>query len=139
MKTSHKIETAAVGGYALGASQAEEPEGEPLFRAQALRRETETQFGAPVALLPVAWSWVAIFVLVLVLASTAFLATASYARKESARGILRPERGEVRVLASRPGTVRTLTITDGDWVEEGQTLAWISTGQALEGGGLGKL
>jgi membrane fusion protein len=107
-----------------------------LFRPQALRRETETQFGAPVALLPVAWSWVAIFMLVLVLASAAFLATASYARKESARGILRPERGEVRVMASRGGTVRTLSVADGDWVGEGQTLAWISTGQALEGGGL---
>lgn len=136
VKTNHSIATVAVGGYAPAQGRSQEPEREPLFRPQALRRETQTQFGAPVALLPMAWSWVALFVVVMVIAAAAFLATASYARKESARGLLRPESGEVRVVASRGGTVRTLSIADGDWVAEGQTLAWISTGQALEGGDL---
>jgi membrane fusion protein len=86
--------------------------------------------------MPVAWPVLGVFVAILVTVAVAFLATASYSRKESARGILRPFAGEARIMATRGGALRTLSVAEGDAVAQGQILGFVTTSQALEGGAL---
>ncbi len=124
------------GGYASQDIGAREGAAVTLFRPEALARQNQTQYGSPVALLPPGWSVLALFVALLVAAALIFVSSASYARKETARGILRPVTGEARVMATRGGTLRALLVSEGSLVTQGQTLGFVSTGQALEGGGL---
>ena len=64
-----------------------------------------------------------------------FLVTATYARKETVRGILRPTSGEVRVFPTqRGGTVRTVAVREGELVEKGALLATLSTARRSETG-----
>jgi membrane fusion protein len=86
--------------------------------------------------MPVSWTVLGLFLAVMVLAAAVFLSTASYARKESARGILRPVAGDARLMAPRGGTLQSLTVREGALVAQGQTLGFVATSQALEGGGL---
>ena len=97
-----------------------------LFRAEAVAAHHELRWGKPIGLMPVSWSLISFFLLAMVTAAVVFLVTASYARKETARGILKPVGGEVRVLAAQGGTLRELNVTEGDVVAEGTPLARIS-------------
>jgi membrane fusion protein len=63
-----------------------------------------------------------------------FLASATYARKETARGIIRAIGGDTRVTAPHGGIVRKLLVVDGDRVEHGAPLAIISTERTLASG-----
>jgi len=136
MQSSKDAMAAVAGGYSEPRLGDGADRSSPLFRPKALKRHTETQFGSPVALMPVSWTVLGLFLAVMVLAAAVFLSTASYARKESARGILRPVAGEARLMAPRGGTLRSLTVGEGALVAQGQTLGFVATSQALEGGGL---
>ena len=97
----------------------------PLFRQEALDHATGRLDGQVLLAAPLAtWCALAIIIAVLGLA-TWFAATASYTRKESARGWLVPEGGLARVFAGGEGFVTALMVAEGDHVEAGQPLARI--------------
>ena len=99
----------------------------PLFRQEALDHATGRLDGQVLLAAPLAtWCALAIIIAVLGLA-TWFAATASYTRKESARGWLIPEGGLARVFAAGDGFVTALMVSEGDRVEAGQPLARIGT------------
>lgn len=99
----------------------------PLFRQEALDHATGRLDGQVLLAAPLAtWSALAIIIAVLGLA-TWFATTASYTRKESARGWLVPEGGLARVFAGGEGFVTALMVAEGDHVEAGQPLARIGT------------
>jgi membrane fusion protein len=50
---------------------------------------------------------------VLVAAVVMFLTTATYSRKETVRGILKPVGGETRVMAPQGGVLRALYVAEG--------------------------
>lgn len=105
-----------------------------LFRREALLATSEQQFGAPVALMP--WSWWALtgFFAAFAVGALAFLATATFPRKETAVGILRYPLGELRIAPSRAGVLKQVFVRDGQAVSEGDMLAFITTEQRMAEG-----
>lgn len=108
------------------------PSEHALFREEARAAQDEI-FGGPSGFALRSWSIISAFLAIALAALVAFLVTQTYARKETVRGVLRAEGGEVRVLASRGGMLRTLYRAEGDRVIEGDILAVVSTAQLTEG------
>ena len=108
----------------------------PLFRPEALAAHTELRWGRPIGLIPLSWKIVSVFLAVLVAAAVVFLTTATYARKETVRGILKPVGGETRVLATQGGVLRALYVSEGALVERGTPLAKISRETMLSDGAI---
>lgn len=105
-----------------------------LFRTEALQATSEQQFGAPIALMP--WSWWALtsFFAAFAVATLAFLATATFPRKEAATGILRYPLGELRVAPPRSGILKSVLVRDGQEVTAGDVLAFVTTEQRMAEG-----
>lgn len=108
----------------------------PLFRPEALAAHNELRWGRPIGLIPLSWKIVSVFLAVLVAAVAVFLATATYSRKETVRGILKPVGGETRVLATQGGVLRALYVSEGVLVERGTPLAKISRETMLSDGAI---
>ena len=108
----------------------------PLFRPEALAAHTELRWGRPIGLIPLSWKIVSVFLALLVAAAVVFLSTATYARKETVRGILKPVGGETRVLATQGGVLRALYVAEGALVERGTPLAKISRETMLSDGAI---
>ena len=104
-----------------------------LFRGEALEAQAGERWGRPVGLLPMAWSRITLLLLVLTTSLLVFLGTASFSRKESVRGRLRPTAAEARVFAPEPGAVAELHVGLGEEVQKNQTLLKISTDRLVEG------
>ena len=108
--------------------------GSALFRPEAVRAASTRQFGRPVALMPLSWWALTGFFLAVALAAAAFLATATFPRKETAAGVLRHSLGELRVTPPRAGIVRSIAVREGQEVAEGDVLAYVTTEQRLDAG-----
>jgi membrane fusion protein len=108
----------------------------PLFRPEALAAHTELRWGRPIGLIPLSWKIISIFLAVLLAAIVAFLTTATYSRKETVRGILKPVGGETRVLATQGGVLRALYVAEGALVERGTPLAKITRETLLSDGAI---
>ena len=106
----------------------------PLFRHQAVSAVSRSEFGTPVALIPRSWWLLFGFLLVFSVCTIAFLATATFPRKESAAGVLRHSLGEIRIAAPRSGIVRALYVADRQAVKAGDPLVFITTEQRLADG-----
>ena len=98
---------------------------EPLFRPESIAHATRRLDGA--VLLPSPLSvWAIGGVVAALFALAAWLAsTATYARKETVVGVLSPEAGVVRAVASRTGVISELLVSTGDVVERNSPLARI--------------
>src|SRR5262245_32017282 len=113
------------------------PGPSPLFRQEALEAQSAKSWGEPAGLMPQSWTAMTVLLLAIVGAAAVFLTTASYARKETVRGILRPTDGEVRVFpTTRGGTVRAVAVREGELVEKEALLATLSTARRSETGAL---
>ncbi|MFV0409393.1 MAG: HlyD family secretion protein [Paracoccus sp. (in: a-proteobacteria)] len=123
--------------------QPSEPENKPaqLFRQQAVAHQTRSLEGE--VLLPLGMRMrVLILLAALVVAGIVlFAVNASYARMETVSGWVVPEAGLIRVIARQGGIVDKLTVSEGDEVKAGQSLAELrlstdmadgNSGQALE-------
>jgi membrane fusion protein len=104
-----------------------------LFRSQVLANSEHTAASMPAA--PLSWRILGTFLAVATSISVAFIATAGYARKETASGALISTAGLVRVSARRDGVVTDLKVRQADRVSSGQALFTIDSGQGLPGGG----
>lgn len=120
------------GGYAAVSPQASAFGS--LFRTEAVAAQRELDWGRPVALMPMAWPALGALLVAAVGSGGVFLATQTYARKETAAGILRPVGGDTRVVAARQGVVTALHVAEGAQVSKGMALATISTTQTDSGG-----
>lgn len=108
----------------------------PLFRPEALAAHNPLRWGRPIALMPISWAVVSALLAALVAATVVFLTTATYARKETVRGILKPVGGETRVLATQGGALRELYVAEGAHVARGAPLARISRETLLSDGAI---
>jgi membrane fusion protein len=105
----------------------------PLFRPEALARPP-SPYGRVAPLTPPSWRWITIGLALIILVAGVLLASASFARKETVVGRLRPSEGEFRVMTGRSGTVRALLVKEGALVRRGQALLSISTETSLGSG-----
>ncbi|MGK6356625.1 HlyD family secretion protein [Sphingomonas sp. DT-207] len=114
----------------------EQQQGEialPLFRPEAIRTP-QPAYGHAAPLTPPSWRWITLGLAIVVIAFIAILMSASFARKETVSGRLRPAEGEFRVMPNRSGTVRNLFVKEGAIVHRGQPLFSISTETMLGSG-----
>lgn len=102
-----------------------------LFRPEALSAHADLRFGRPIGLMPLSWSILTGLLVALALAFIILLCSVSYSRKETARGLLRPVGGDVRVIARSTGVVHTMAVSEGQVVEQGALLATISTARTF--------
>ncbi|MEE1655182.1 HlyD family efflux transporter periplasmic adaptor subunit [Microvirga sp. CF3062] len=106
-----------------------------LFRPQAVMAAMGEHSSVSLPVAPLSWKILGGFVLASVTVVVFFLATAEYARKETAGGSLVAAGGAVRVSALRGGVVTELAVKEGDRVAAGQPLFTVTSRQGLEAGG----
>lgn len=135
MQQGNPAAETAAGGRAPG-SVPELAKRPAFFRPEALAAAGGQPFGSPFGKAPLSWSIIALFLVGVTAATSAFLVTAQYARKETALGVLRAEGGETRILAQSGGAVRALYVQEGERVAQDQPLALIATEVLLPGGGV---
>lgn len=105
-----------------------------LFRREALTAASDRGWGQPIALMPSSWRALTIFFTLLSIAVITFLSTATFARKETALGVLNFSKGELRIVSAKGGIVREVYVKEGQQTDEGTPLALVSTEQELAGG-----
>lgn len=108
---------------------------ENLFRRNAVRSLNERRHGRPIARLPRAWLWLAVFGAVFCGVLLVFAATVDYARKESARGWLVAEEGIVRIAHGGSAVIASVLHRAGEAVSRGDVIAYLSPAEASGDGG----
>ncbi|WP_169306960.1 HlyD family secretion protein [Ferrimonas sediminicola] len=63
-----------------------------------------------------------------------FIVTATYARKETVKGYLRPDKGMISVYSESTGSIRQLHVSEGDVVRKGEALVTIAQVRSLASG-----
>jgi membrane fusion protein len=110
----------------------ERPLKHAFFRPEAATATEHTAASMPAA--PLSWRVVGAFIAAATAVLLAFIATAGYARKETASGALVSTAGLVRVAARREGFVTELKVREGEQVLAGQALFTIESEQGLSNG-----
>ncbi len=96
----------------------------PLFRPEAVQHATQRLDGKVILAVPSA-AWVSTLVILsAITAAIVFASTATFARKEVARGWVTWSTGLANVRAPANTVITALAVREGDWVREGQALAW---------------
>ncbi|KUM52173.1 HlyD family secretion protein [Rheinheimera sp. EpRS3] len=105
-----------------------------LFRAEAVQHQGVKLDGSVVIAQPIKVSVLVGILLLVVVMAVLFLSQASFNRKETVVGYLKPDLGLARVAPQRSGTIVELFVADGDSVSAGQKLALISSEEYLAHG-----
>ena len=105
-----------------------------LFRAEVVDARQARLAGEIVLSQPVRIHALVLLIFGLIVAVSLWLAFGSYARTETARGILVTDRPSAKIFAIRPGQVTALAVREGDYVRQGQRIATIRTEQEDEAG-----
>ncbi len=107
----------------------------PLFRPEVVRKAAKRLDGAVVISLP-SPVWLSGLLLCAVLAAAViFASTATYSRKEVARGWVTWSSGVANVRAPANAVLKSFGVKEGDWVSEGQPLIWADSSRLNSGGG----
>ncbi|MCL1048732.1 HlyD family efflux transporter periplasmic adaptor subunit [Shewanella abyssi] len=96
-----------------------------LFRQQAVEAQKQKLHGDVSLAQPISINVSATVLLAIVVAIIFFLSSSHYARKETVRGYLVPDKGLIKTYANRSGNVEILHVTEGDIVAKGSPLATI--------------
>lgn len=94
----------------------------PLFRPEALDAQRQQWLGAVQLVRPLALSWVTAGLVVIVVATAAFLSLAHYTRKATVGGVLVPDLGLIRLVPAVAGTVVERRVVEGQQVAAGDVL-----------------
>ncbi|MFC3094832.1 HlyD family secretion protein [Alteromonas sediminis] len=99
-----------------------------LFRRQVIDRQGQSLFGKVIVTPQMPTYLVVSILLVWLISGIYWLLTGSYARQVSATGWIEPKNGVVQHFASRTsGTVKSVQVSAGEWVEKDQVLMRIET------------
>jgi membrane fusion protein len=107
-----------------------------LFREEALDYQTASskQFGETTGLVPPAWSALTWLLALFVSSLLIFIFTTSFARKETVRGKLRFDAAEAKLIATEPGVIGEVFVTEGQMVTEGMPVLSLRTQRFLKDG-----
>lgn len=105
-----------------------------LFRPEAVSHATRRLNGEVVLATPLRFRVIAALAVIVVTGAVLFVATASYARKETVVGWLTPDAGLIRLAARQGGVVEAVHVGEGDLVSVGQPVATLRLSTALESG-----
>lgn len=96
-----------------------------LFRKEAVTQQRERLTGAITLTQPLSLKFSVVTLLAIAAVIVLFLFNAQYARKETVRGFLMPNKGVIKSFAHQGGTIEKLWVKEGDIVIKGQPLATI--------------
>ncbi|BDY06764.1 HlyD family efflux transporter periplasmic adaptor subunit [Ferrimonas sp. YFM] len=106
-----------------------------LFRRQAVEAQGKRLQGEVWLSQPLSLHVLAATLVCLVLLVGIFIAMSDYARKETVKGYLKPDKGMVNVFADGAGSVWRLHVKEGEIIRKGQPLVTISKVRSLASGG----
>lgn len=104
---------------------------ESLFRPEAVKQQGVKLDGDVIIAQPIKATVLVAALITVVLLAIIFLSQASFNRKETVSGYLKPDLGVARIAPQRNGTVVSLFVEDGQTVAAGQKLALISSDEHL--------
>ena len=107
-----------------------------LFRKEVSEHRADRLHGEVMLSQSLSSRVVTLFLVASIAAAGGFLSIGTYARTETARGVLVTASGSSKVFAARAGTVTALFVKDGDMVKAGQRLAMVQSEQPSGTGGL---
>lgn len=106
-----------------------------LFRKEALDHSQNRLYGEVILLQPLSVTVLVASVVTICAFIIAMLFWGTYARKETVKGFLVPDKGIVKIYAPNTGNVSEVHVSDGDLVYEGQPLLTLMAERSLQGGG----
>ena len=101
----------------------------PLFRQEAVNHQSERLTGEISLAQPLSVKFVTLLLVLIAAAVITFLFTAEYSRKETVRGFLMPNKGVIKSFASDGGTIEKLLVREGDFVQQGDSIAHLVSHQ----------
>lgn len=104
---------------------------ESLFRPEAVKQQGIKLDGDVIIAQPIKATVLVAALITIVVLAIIFLSQASFNRKETVSGYLKPDLGVARIAPQRNGTVVSLFVEDGQTVTAGQKLALISSDEHL--------
>ncbi len=106
-----------------------------VFRREVNNKKYDENIFGDVALIrPVSFSIYTTLFVIFVLELVLFLFFGKYASKETVQGVLNPQAGLVKVYAPQRGIVLSRAIDEGDEVNEGDVIYYVTTERHLSGG-----
>jgi len=97
-----------------------------LFRQEVLRAAADTHSGATLQITPVKAGKLTAFFALLAVAVLAMLVWGQYTKKERVTGELQPRDGVALIVATEPGVIQRVRVSEGQAVKAGQVIAEIS-------------
>ena len=97
-----------------------------LFRANAVKQQSARLDGDVIIAQPLSTTLLTVILVGVVLALLTFLSLASFNRKETVTGYLKPDMGLAKVMSPRSGVIQQVFIEDGQQVQAGDRLALLS-------------
>jgi len=94
-----------------------------LFRANAIKQQSARLDGDVIIAQPLSSILLTAILVCVVLALITFLSLASFNRKETVTGYLKPDMGLAKVMSPRSGVIQQVFIEDGQQVQAGERLA----------------
>ncbi|ABZ76558.1 toxin secretion, membrane fusion protein [Shewanella halifaxensis HAW-EB4] len=105
-----------------------------LFRQQAVEAQKQKLHGDVSLAQPISIYVSATVLLVIIVAIVFFLSLSHYARKETVRGYLVPDKGLIKTYANRSGNIDVLHVSEGDIIKKGSPLATIVLSRSMLSG-----
>lgn len=106
-----------------------------LFRKEALDHSQNRLYGEVILLQPLSVTVLVASVVTICAFIIAMLFWGTYARKETVKGFLVPDKGIVKIYTPNAGNVSEVHVADGDFVSESQPLLTLMAERSLQGGG----
>ena len=97
-----------------------------LFRANAVKQQGARLDGDVIIAQPLSSTLLTVILVGVVLTLLTFLSLASFNRKETVTGYLKPDMGLAKVMSPRSGVIQQVFIEDGQQVQAGDRLALLS-------------
>lgn len=94
-----------------------------LFRENAIKQQSARLDGDVIIAQPLSSTLLTAILVCVVLALITFLSIASFNRKETVTGYLKPDMGLAKVMSPRSGVIQQVFIEDGQQVQAGERLA----------------
>jgi membrane fusion protein len=110
-----------------------------LFRKEAVSHATRRLSGTVVLATPLSVRLLGLFFGGIVVAAVLFASMASFARKETVTGWLIPDQGLIRATAIAAGSVKAVSVREGEVVEAGARLADIRIESETAAGNVGEM
>ncbi len=105
-----------------------------LFRKEAVEHQKDRLMGEVLLLQPLSFAILTTVAVVIAAMIVGLLFWGTYARKETVRGYLVPDKGIVKVFAPNTGTITNIYVSEGEVVESGQSLVKMSLERSMENG-----